>query len=208
MESGKSSKIRSIDLDGSDNLSEGVIKKFIDQHHVKLEGLVLTGMGQISDMLFITELPKTKVNKMKLLHSNFHSLFFSTFLFFSSSLIILFPIHLYLIFSPSPPLSLLFSSFNHHMPPFYPPPSLSSLHPSSSSPFHLFLLLFLPLSLISYSPLPPLLPSLWPPFSLLFALFLLLFLLPSLPLHFAALIFSSSFSFLLLRPYCINFHNY
>ena len=61
MESGKSSEIRSIDLDGSDNLSEAVIKKFIDQHHVKLEGLVLTGMGQISDMLFITELPKTKV---------------------------------------------------------------------------------------------------------------------------------------------------
>ena len=61
MESGKSSEIRSIDLDGSDNLSEAVIKKFIDEHHVKLEGLVLTGMGQISDMLFITELPKTKV---------------------------------------------------------------------------------------------------------------------------------------------------
>ena len=62
MESGKSAEIRSIDLDGSDNLSEAVIKKFIDQHHVKLEGLVLTGMGQISDMLFITELPKTKVS--------------------------------------------------------------------------------------------------------------------------------------------------
>ena len=62
MESGKSSEIKSIDLDGSDNLSEAVIKKFIDLHHDKLEGLVLTGMGQISDMLFITELPKTKVN--------------------------------------------------------------------------------------------------------------------------------------------------
>ena len=61
MESGKSSEIKSIDLDRSDNLSEAVIKKFIDQHHDKLEGLVLTGMGQISDMLFITELPKTKV---------------------------------------------------------------------------------------------------------------------------------------------------
>lgn len=62
MESGKSSEIKSIDLDGSDNLSEAVIKRFIDLHHDKLEGLVLTGMGQISDMLFITELPKTKVN--------------------------------------------------------------------------------------------------------------------------------------------------
>ena len=69
MESGKSSEIKSIDLDRSDNLSEAVIKKFIDQHHDKLEGLVLTGMGQISDMLFITELPKTKVKWMILSRS-------------------------------------------------------------------------------------------------------------------------------------------
>ena len=41
MESGKSSEIKSIDLDRSDNLSEAVIKKFIDQHHDKLEGLVV-----------------------------------------------------------------------------------------------------------------------------------------------------------------------
>ena len=61
MESGRSAEIRSLDLDRSDNLSEGVIKKFIEMHHLKLEGLVLTGMGQISDMLFITELNKTKV---------------------------------------------------------------------------------------------------------------------------------------------------
>ena len=72
MESGKSSEIRSIDLDGSDNLSEGIIKKFIDQHHVKLEGLVLTGMGQISDMLFITELPKTKVERVNFTDFIFH----------------------------------------------------------------------------------------------------------------------------------------
>ena len=62
MESGRSSEIRSLDLDRSDNLSEAVIKKFIEMHHLKLEGLVLTGMGQISDMLFITELNKTKVS--------------------------------------------------------------------------------------------------------------------------------------------------
>ena len=61
MESGRSAEIRSLDLDRSDNLSEAVIRKFIDMHHLKLEGLVLTGMGQISDMLFITELNKTKV---------------------------------------------------------------------------------------------------------------------------------------------------
>ena len=61
MESGRSAEIRSLDLDRSDNLSEAVIRKFIDMHHLKLEGLVLAGMGQISDMLFITELNKTKV---------------------------------------------------------------------------------------------------------------------------------------------------
>lgn len=63
MESGRSSEIRSLDLDRSDNLSEAVIRKFIGMHHLKLEGLVLTGMGQISDMLFITELNKTKVSQ-------------------------------------------------------------------------------------------------------------------------------------------------
>ena len=69
MESGRSSEIRSLDLDRSDNLSEAVIRKFIDMHHLKLEGLVLTGMGQISDMLFITELNKTKVY-FSFLHCN------------------------------------------------------------------------------------------------------------------------------------------
>ena len=62
MESGKSSEIRALDLDRSDNISEAVIKKFIDAHHERLEGLVLTGMGQMTDMMFITVLPRTKVH--------------------------------------------------------------------------------------------------------------------------------------------------
>ena len=62
MDSGRSQEIRSLDLDRSDNLSEAVIRRFIAMHHLTLEGLVLTGMGQISDMLFITELNKTKVS--------------------------------------------------------------------------------------------------------------------------------------------------
>ena len=45
----------------SDNVSEGAIRKFIEMHQQQLEGLVLTGMGHVTDMLFITCLPKTKV---------------------------------------------------------------------------------------------------------------------------------------------------
>ena len=63
MESGKSSEIRALDLDRSDNISEAVIKKFIEEHQERLEGLVLTGMGQMTDMMFITVLPRTRVNK-------------------------------------------------------------------------------------------------------------------------------------------------
>ena len=70
MESGKSSEIRALDLDRSDNISEAVIKKFIEEHQERLEGLVLTGMGQITDMMFITVLPRTKVHKTL---SNFDS---------------------------------------------------------------------------------------------------------------------------------------
>ena len=62
MESGRSSEIRALDLDRSDNVSEAVIKKFIEDHHEILEGLVLTGMGQMTDMMFITVLPQTKVH--------------------------------------------------------------------------------------------------------------------------------------------------
>ena len=65
MESGRSSEIRAIDLDRSDNVSEAVIKKFIEEHQERLEGLVLTGMGQMTDMLFITVLPRTKVYKQE-----------------------------------------------------------------------------------------------------------------------------------------------
>ena len=45
----------------SDNVTEGSIRKFIETHQQQLEGLVLTGMGHVTDMLFITCLPKTKV---------------------------------------------------------------------------------------------------------------------------------------------------
>ena len=94
MGSGKSAKIRCLDLDRwqacdvflvsllntffevfqrilglflkifnprSDNVTEGSIRKFIETHQQQLEGLVLTGMGHVTDMLFITCLPKTKV---------------------------------------------------------------------------------------------------------------------------------------------------
>ena len=44
-------------------MSEGSIRKFIEMHQQQLEGLVLTGMGHVTDMLFITCLPKTKVRK-------------------------------------------------------------------------------------------------------------------------------------------------
>ena len=63
MDSGRSSEIRALDLDRSDNISEAVIKKFIEEHQERLEGLVLTGMGQMTDMMFITVLPRTRVNK-------------------------------------------------------------------------------------------------------------------------------------------------
>ena len=46
----------------SDNVTEGSIRKFIETHQQQLEGLVLTGMGHVTDMLFITCLPKTKVS--------------------------------------------------------------------------------------------------------------------------------------------------
>ena len=42
-------------------MSEGAIRKFIEMHQQQSEGLVLTGMGHVTDMLFITCLPKTKV---------------------------------------------------------------------------------------------------------------------------------------------------
>jgi len=60
MGSGKSANIRCLDLDRSDNVTEGSIRKFIETHQQQLEGLVLTGMGHVTDMLFITCLPKTK----------------------------------------------------------------------------------------------------------------------------------------------------
>ena len=51
-------------------MSEGAIRKFIEMHQQQLEGLVLTGMGHVTDMLFITCLPKTKVISVKSLKSN------------------------------------------------------------------------------------------------------------------------------------------
>jgi hypothetical protein len=41
-------------------VSEGSVRKFIETHQQQLEGLVLTGMGHVTDMLYITCLPRTR----------------------------------------------------------------------------------------------------------------------------------------------------
>ena len=55
-------KIRALDLDSSDNLSEATLKKFIESYHDQLEGLVLTGMRHVTDTFLNTVIPKLKVS--------------------------------------------------------------------------------------------------------------------------------------------------
>jgi hypothetical protein len=42
--------------------SEPVIRRFLETQHAKLQGVILTGMGHVTDTLLISTLPKLKVS--------------------------------------------------------------------------------------------------------------------------------------------------
>merc|ERR1712004_545910 len=52
MNTGKTSTLRAIDLDSSDNITEDMLGKFLDRVGGQLEGLALSGMGHVTDTLW------------------------------------------------------------------------------------------------------------------------------------------------------------
>jgi len=58
MASGKCATLKSLDLDSSDNVTEDMLGKFLDRYGGQLEGLMLSGMGHVTDALWNTYLPK------------------------------------------------------------------------------------------------------------------------------------------------------
>ncbi len=44
--------------------SEPVIRRFLETQHAKLQGVILTGMGHVTDTLLISTLPKLKVSRV------------------------------------------------------------------------------------------------------------------------------------------------
>merc|ERR1711963_159279 len=60
MNTGKTSTLRAIDLDSSDNITEDMLGKFLDRVGGQLEGLALSGMGHVTDTLWSAYLPKLR----------------------------------------------------------------------------------------------------------------------------------------------------
>jgi len=60
MNTGKTSTLRAIDLDSSDNITEDMLGKFLDRVGGQLEGIALSGMGHVTDALWNAYLPKLR----------------------------------------------------------------------------------------------------------------------------------------------------
>jgi len=64
LNSGKTSTLKCLDLDSSDNLTEDMLGKFLERIGGQLEGLALSGMGHVTDSLWNAYLPKLKNAKI------------------------------------------------------------------------------------------------------------------------------------------------